>query len=121
MSAFRDMLNADLRNVFLCTDEFAERRTIMYSGEIYTDIPVVITKRGMEDRGAKADDYAQGLYKSVLTVHCARSDLGGRLPEQGQRIRISTTEGGEYFRTYYIAESQSEMGMVHLTLEAIDE
>lgn len=33
----------DLHGVFLNLDEFAERHTVIYDGETYEDIPVVIT------------------------------------------------------------------------------
>lgn len=43
MSGFRDAVQDDLHGVFLNLDEFAERHTVIYDGETYEDIPVVIT------------------------------------------------------------------------------
>lgn len=37
------MVAADIHNVFLNPDEFADKRTVIYDGETYMDIPVVLT------------------------------------------------------------------------------
>lgn len=119
--SFKDMLAEDLRGVFLNADEFAERRTIVYDGEIYADIPVVLTGIKEQNRQAKADDHAPGLYLASTVLHCALDALGGNLPEQGSRIRISDPDAPGYFRQFYVATSDLEMGMVRCGLEAIDE
>ena len=110
MSGFKDMVAADIHNVFLNTDEFAELRTIRYDGEEY------------QDRRQLQSDHVQGLYLVTSVLHCALSDLGGKQPEKGGRIEVNDEEGGGgFFRRFYVASSVCEMGMLRVELEAIDE
>ena len=117
--SFKDMVAADLKGVFLNPEEFGEVRTIQYDGEVYEDIPVVLTRKKEETRSRLADDYAQGIYLASFVMHCALSDLDGNLPEQGTRLRLGDGDG--FFRTFYVAASGCEMGMVRLELEVLDE
>ena len=122
MSAFKDMVAEDIHGIFLNDDEFAERRTIKYDGEVYQDIPIVLTGLKEKDRQPKVDDHAPGLYLVSSILHCSLDDLNGNQPEQGAKIWINDEEGGGgFFRRYYIASSDCEMGMVRCGLEAIDE
>ncbi len=119
MSAFQDMVAADLHAVFLNPEEFGETRTIRYDGEVYADIPVVLTRKKEEERRKLADDHAQGIYRASFVLHCALSDLDGNLPEQGTRLRLG--DGAGFFRTFYVSASGCEMGMVRLEMEVLDE
>lgn len=122
MSGFKDMVAADIHNVFLNTDEFAELRTIRYDGEEYVDIPIVLTGLKEQDRRQLQSDHVQGLYLVTSVLHCALSDLGGKQPEKGGRIEVNDEEGGGgFFRRFYVAFSVCEMGMLRVELEAIDE
>ena len=125
--SFKKMVAADNRNVFLNTKEFAEYRTVIYDGERYEDIPIVLTGLKEKDRQRIVmqqgnRDHAQGLYLVKSVLHCAISDLGGNQPERGQPIRINNEEGGNgFFRDFIVASSVCEMGMLKVELEAIDE
>lgn len=120
--SFKDMVNADIGGVFLNTGEFADKRTIIYDGVTYADIPVVLTNLKEKDRRQLQSDHAQGLYLVSRTLHCALSDLDGNLPEKGMRIKINDAAGGGgFFMEYYVASSGEELGMVRVELEAIDE
>lgn len=122
MSGFKDMVAADIHNVFLNTEEFAELRTIRYDGEEYVDIPIVLTGLKEQDRRQLQSDHVQGPYLVTSVLHCALSDLGGKQPEKGGRIEINDEEGGGgFFRRFYVASSVCEMGMLRVELEAIDE
>lgn len=122
MSGFKDSVVADNVNVFLSTNDFAERRTIRYDGETYVDIPIVLSGLKEQDRHQLISDHAQGLYLVSAVLHCASKDLDGVQPERGQRISINDEEGGGgFFREFYVASSICEMGMVRCELEAIDE
>lgn len=122
MSGFRDMVASDIHGVFLELDEFAERRTIQYDGAAYQDIPIVLSGLKEKDRRQLVSDHVQGLYLVSSVLHCAISDLGGKQPEKGQRIKINDEEGGGgFFREFYVASSVCEMGMLRVELEAIDE
>ena len=114
-SSFREMIAADLHNVFLNTGEFAETRTVEYDGNRYEDIPVLLI--GLEER-----DHVQGLYRVSAVLHCALEDLGGNQPENGTRIRINDREGGGgFFREFYVGASACEAGLLQVELEAMDE
>lgn len=122
MSGFKDMVAADNQSVFLNLGEFAEKRTIKYDGEVYEDIPIVLTGMKEKDRRQLMRDHAQGLYLVSSVLHCAMSDLGGKQPEKGTRIKINDREGGVgFFREFYVAASVCEIGMLRVELEAIDE
>lgn len=122
MSGFKDMVAADIHNVFLRSDDFAELRTVKYDGEIYEDIPIVLSGPKEEDRyQLHHEDHIQGLFQVSKVLRCARSDLGGNMPEKGCAIQINTREGGEYFKKYHVASSICELGMLRVELEAIDE
>ena len=122
MSGFKDMVTADIPNVFFNTDEFAEKRTVEYDGERYVDIPIVLSGLKEQERRQIQSDHVQGLYLVSAVLHCARFDLGGNQPEKGNRIRINDTEGdGGFFKEFYVASSVCEMGMLRVELEAIDE
>lgn len=119
---FKEMVEEDIKSVFLNLDEFAEKRTILYDEAAYEDIPIVLTSLKEQDRTQTASDHVQGLYLVTAILYCAADDLGGVLPEKGRRIRINDEEnGGGFFRSFYVAASSCEMGMLRVELEAIDE
>ena len=98
MSSFKDAVQEDLNSVFLNLDEFAETHTVYYDGEEYSDIPIV--------------------YRVSRVLHCDIAAIGGKQPEQGCKLGID--ENG-FVRSYYVASSVCEMGMLRVELEAIDE
>lgn len=121
MSGFKDMVAADNNNVFMNMGEFADKRTIIYDGDTYEDIPVLLTKLKEKDRRQLVTDHAQGLYLVAAVLHCTLSDIGGVLPEKGQRIKVNDEGGGGFFYEYRVASSGCSMGMVRAELEAINE
>lgn len=122
MSGFQEAVAQDIHGVFLNVEEFAQIRTIRYDGQEYLDIPIVLSDRKEEARRQLQSDHVQGLYRVSAVLHCARSDLGGKQPEQGARLSVNNREGGGgYFRSFYVAASGCEMGMLRVELEAIDE
>lgn len=122
MSSFKDMVASDINRVFLNTEEQAELRTIIYDGETYADIPVLLTLIKEQDRKQLSADHVQGLHLVSATLYCNIEALRGKQPEKRGRLRINDREGGGgFFREFYIATSCCELGMVCLELEAIDE
>lgn len=120
--SFKEMVAADIHNVFLNPGEFAEVRTVEYDGERYEDIPITLSGPRQEELQQTAKDHRQGLYRVSAVLHCALTDLGNRQPEKGQRICISSKKsGGKPFREYYVASSVCHMGMLRVGLEATDE
>lgn len=119
--SFKDMVAADNHDVFLNLDEFADKRTVKYDGVVYENIPIVLTGLREQDRTQATRDHENGLYRVSRVMHCARSDLGGKQPERGTKIWINEREGGKFFRSYYVAESVTEMGMLRVELEGVEE
>lgn len=120
MSGFQEAVARDVHGVFLNVEEFAQIRTVRYDGQEYRDIPIVLSDRKEEARRQLQSDHVQGLYRVSAVLHCARSDLGGKQPEQGARLSVNNREGGGgYFRSFYVAASGCEMGMLRVELEAI--
>ena len=120
MSGFKDAVQEDLGSVFLNLDEFAEQRTVYYDGEVYPDVPLVLTGLSEKERVRQTvSDHAQGLYQVSRVLHCDIASLGGNQPEQGCKLKIEDDSG--FVRTYYVASSVCEMGMLRVELEAIDE
>lgn len=118
MSNFKDMVQADIKNVFLNSDEFADLHTVIYDGITYENIPLVMSGIKEKDRQQLVWDHVQGLYLVTSVMHCAAYDLGGVVPEKGMKIKIND---GDFFREFFVASSVNEMGMIRVELEAIDE
>ena len=125
--SFKDMVVADIHNVFLNQKEYAELRTVIYDGVTYdgpehNGIPIVLSGLKEKDRRQLVSDHVQGLFLVSSVLHCALDDLGGNQPEKGTRIKINDEEGGGgFFREFYVASSVCELGMLRVELEAIDE
>ena len=125
--SFRDMVAADIHNVFLNLEEYAELRTVIYDGETFDGsehkgIPIVLKGIKEEERHQLVSDHVQGLYLVSSVLHCAIDDLGGKQPERGSKICINDEAGGGgFFRQFYVASSVCELGMLRVELEAIDE
>lgn len=124
--SFKDMVAADNCSVFLNDSEMADRQTIEYDGDVFADIPVVLSGLKEKDRRQLMSDHVQGLYLVHTVLHCALSDLGGKQPEKGTRLSICDNDescscGAGFRREYYVASSVCEMGMLRVELEAIDE
>lgn len=120
MKTFKDFLAGDVHRVFLNSEEVGEIKTIRYDGHEYANIPVVLTNLEERDRKQLQSDHVQGLYLVTAVLQCALTDLGGNLPEKGQRFRVSDSETG-FFQEYYVASSSCEMGMLRVELEELDE
>ena len=120
--SFKDMVAGDIHGVFLNLDEFAEKRTVKFDGDTFTDIPIVLSGLKERDRKQLVADHIQGLYLVSTVLHCAITDLNGKQPEKGQRIKINDREGGGgFFQEFYVSSSVVEMGMLRAELREIDE
>ena len=116
------MLAADNKRVFLNTGEFASLRTIIYDGQSFVNIPVVLSGLREDERQQKAADHAKGLFLVKTILQCALADLEGRQPQKGARLQINNQEGGGgFFREFYIKEAVCEFGMLRLELEDMNE
>lgn len=126
---FKQLLMRDVHQVFLNPEELAELRTIRYDGAEYPDIPVSLQEPECTERqrlsasgfGRGGTDGAAGLHQFCGVLFCARSDLGGTVPKQGNSIQISTQTGGAFFRRYFVGRVGCEMGMLVIDLEGTGE
>jgi len=121
--SFKESVEADIKNVFLNSSEFASVRSIRYNNVIYSNIPILLTKTKEMERPVPSGDNAQGIHLVSAVAHIALSDMNGVVPEQKQNIYIEdgTAIGGIYYQRYKIITSDLEMGMINLELEAYDE
>ncbi len=115
--SFQDRIKRDISKVFLDTRFFAEKRTVRYDEEEYTDIPVSLQEVGQDERQPKVDDHAQGFYLAGAVLFCAQSDLSGVMPEQGTWLEINSPEAPHFFERYRVLSSFCEMGMLKVELE----
>lgn len=120
MSYFKELIEQD-NATLLGIEEFGEIRTIMYDGNVYENVSVLLTGDRQKKRFQMREDHAEGLYLNHTKMHCRAAELGEQLPEKGSLISISRDETGDFFKDYYVAESVLEVGMLLLYLEAIDE
>ena len=116
--SFKDMVEADNLSVFLDTAFFAEEHNIKYDGEVYKNVPCVISQLKEQERNTTMSDHAQGVYRVTAILHCKLDDIGGILPEKGGKIFISDDT---FMRRYFVAQAGCDMSMVRLELEALDE
>ena len=125
---FKDMVEADIKGVFLNADEFAEKHKVIYDdelfdGEDHEGISIVLTKVKESEHTVIPTEGVEGIHKVSVIVHLSLSDLNGKVPEQKQMISIDDGEaaGHPFFQKYRIVTSDVEMGMICLELEAFDE
>lgn len=116
--SFKDMVAADNAAVFMNLSEYAETHTVEYDGKTYEEVVCVISQLKEQDRGASGKDHGQGIYLVSSIFHCPIGALEGVVPEKGMKIRIDD-EG--FMRTFYVAQSGCDLGMIRLELEALDE
>ncbi len=122
---FRQCMEREIHDVFLCTDEFAANRTVIYDGVTRENVPAVelgpTEEKRIKNVLASGNDYAQGIYRRSVTFYLSAEDMDNVKPEEGTHISISDMEAETFFHKYRVAESTTEMGMYRLTLEEVDE
>ena len=126
--SFKESVEADIMNVFLNADEFAEKHKVVYNdelfdGEDHDGIPIVLTKVKETKHTVIQTEGVEGIHKVSAVAHISLKDMNGKVPEQKQMISIDDGEaaGHPFFQKYRIATSDVEMGMICLELEAFDE
>lgn len=119
--SFKDTVAADNMNVFMNPDEFAEKRTVIYDGVTYTDIPIILSGLKEQDRKQLVTDHIEGLYLVTSVMHCAAEVMNNTLPKKDSLIKINSYEGSKYFNEFEVKSSVNEMGMFRVELGAIDE
>lgn len=112
MSAFKQQAQADLQDVFMNTDEHADRVLVEYGGK-RRRIPVIFEENGEKDRTKTMRDNIDGVFLSYQTVFISLCDMKV-MPEKDVHIIIAGVQ-------YVIKETGLDVGLITLGLEVYDE
>lgn len=107
MSAFKEMVASDIRNVFFNIEEFGEHHHV--DGK---EMTVVIDGLEVVERSKKQVEHGRvdGIYKKQIIMYVSRSEFGP-LPAIG---RLLTLDRGKYL----ITDAVNEGGIYSITLGA---
>ena len=109
MSAFKDQIASDNKNIFMNLDEFSETHKI--NG---VDMAVQIDNNEMIDREKryqyKRSLYADGVYLKEMLIY-VRAEEFGPLPAVGRVLTFDS-------KTYVISDAIDEDGIYSISLEA---
>lgn len=100
---FKELIDSDIENTFMNTDEFSEMHVVNEK-----DMPVTIDNNELIERKKKANESMDGIYANQKLLYVAASDFGP-LPKQGS---ILILDG----RTYRVDEAVSESGIYSITI-----
>lgn len=102
---FKDIIKADVHNVFLNLEEFADTHTV--NG---TDMAVLIDNNEQIEREKRNNQNMDGIFTNQRLIYVAASDFGP-LPKQGGLLTLDK-------RTFRVADAIDEDGIYSITLEA---
>lgn len=102
--SFRDDVAADIIDVFLCPDEFAEMHVI--NGK---EMPASIDKYSLDtEEKARVDSHKDGIHKKRMVLQVAADEFGA-LPAAGSLVSVDG-------RKYFVLSSDRVCGMYVITL-----
>lgn len=102
---FKDIVKADVHNVFLNLEEFADTHTV--NG---TDMAVLIDNNEQIEREKRNNQNMDGIFTNQRLIYVAASDFGS-LPKQGSILTLDK-------RTFRVVDAIDEDGIYSITLEA---
>lgn len=102
---FKDIVKADVHNVFLNLEEFADTHTV--NG---TEMPVLIDNNEQIEREKRNNQNMDGIFTNQRLIYVAASDFGP-LPKQGSILTLDK-------RTFRVVDTINEDGIYSITLEA---
>ena len=105
MSTFKDLIAADVHDVFLNTDEFSDIHNL--NG---VDMPVQEDSNEQIEREKRFNQHMDGVYLNQKLIYVSAVDYGP-MPKQGSMI---TYDG----KRYKVADAIEEDGIYSITLEA---
>ena len=105
MSAFKDIVKADIHRTFLNLDEFSDTHEV--NG---TEMPVQVDEIEQIEREKRMNQNMDGLYRNQKLIYVAASDYGPK-PKQGTLI----TFDGKLFK---VEDAIDEGGVYSITLGA---
>ena len=104
--SFRDCIAADIHQVFLNEDEFAEVHTV--DGK---PMRVILDDDSLLERdAARGGVSTDGLYKTRRLLYLSKEDYGGR-PAPGKALNLDG-------RVWYVVSADEDAGMLTIELEA---
>lgn len=102
---FKDIVKADVHNVFLDLEEFADTHTVNGA-----EMPVLIDNNEQIEREKRNNQNMDGIFTNQRLIYVAASDFGP-LPKQGSILTLDK-------RTFRVADAIDEDGIYSITLEA---
>ena len=105
MSAFKDIIQADIHTTFLNVDEFSDMHNV--NG---IDMPVQMDDIEQINREKRYKDNMDGLFVQQRLIYVAASDYGA-LPKKDSLVTLDS-------RKYRVVEAIEEGGVYSITLEA---
>lgn len=103
--SFKELLEQDVKNVFLNPEEFGEVHTV--NGK---EMAIVIDNYELQERQGQTGHPKDGSYMKQKLVYVAASDFGP-LPKQGVRFRINKEE-------YRVIDAAREGSLYQIIIEA---
>ncbi len=105
MSTFKECAEADLSDVFINLDEFAETHTL--EG---VELPCVISIDKTAPRSGAESKTFEGLHGDFITLYVKKDDVS-RVPKQGENIKLDN-------KRYKVVSCRSDMGLLSVVLAA---
>ncbi len=105
MTSFKDIIAADVREVFMNTREFSNRHTV--NGR---EMAVQIDSNEQIEREKRLNQHTDGIYMNQKLIYVAAADFGS-LPAQGSILNLDG-------RTYRVEDAISEDGIYSITIGA---
>lgn len=104
-ATFKEIIQADVKTVFLNKLEFADPHTI--DGR---EMPAIFDDIENIEREKKMKSHMDGIYARQIFLYVAASDFGA-LPAQGRILKVDG-------RNYTVVDAADEHGVYTITLEA---
>ena len=105
MSAFKDMVQGDVKGVFLNTLEFSDIHTV--NG---VEMPVQIDGNEQIERQKRQTEVAEGIFVNQKLIYVSAEDFGA-LPRIESVLKLDG-------KTYRVADAIDEDGIYSITIEA---
>lgn len=104
--SFKDCIAADIHQVFLNEDEFAEIHTV--DGR---PMRVILDDDGLQQRdAARGGVHSDGIYNTRRLIYLSKEDYGGR-PAPGKALNLDG-------RIWYVVQTEDAAGLLSIELEA---
>lgn len=109
---FKSMVARDIKEVFHNSNEFAEKKIVIFNGCEY-EIPIILDHTEAKDRKRPSGDNSEGIFLVDVVAYISFEDLK-TIPRKGQQIEIEDN-------LFNIATVSNEDGEIILGLEMLDE